>query len=803
MQNYEQLGLFYLGSRYDLQQKKRSDELVLYDSKDLLTHAVCVGMTGSGKTGLCIGLLEEAAIDGIPSIVIDPKGDLSNLLLTFPNLQSQDFEPWINPDDARQKGMSPQQFAAQQAEFWKNGLASWAEDGERIRRFRDSAEFRIYTPGGNAGIPVSILKSFAAPASAILDDPELLRERINTTVSSLLGLVGIQADPLQSREHILISTLLNTAWKQGRDLDLAAIIQQIQNPGVPRIGVMDIESFFPSKDRFALSMQLNNLLAAPGFEAWLEGDALDPGAFLNAPNGKPRVSIFSISHLNDSERMFFVSLLLTQILGWIRTQSGTTSLRAVLYMDEIFGYFPPVANPPSKAPLLTLLKQARAFGLGIVLATQNPVDLDYKGLSNAGTWFIGRLQTEQDKARVLDGLQSAVANPAMNRQQIENILGNLTSRVFLMNNAHEDEPVVFQTRWTLSYLRGPLTREQIRSLMNQSRPAQAEGQGSKGAGEQGSRGAEEQAGGGVGVQGSKTPPVVPPGIPQYFLVPQSSGPITYQPMLVGRGKIYYADAKIGVAAEQDIFALLPFTDSPSGMDWQNAKIVQMKDTDLEKFPHADASFADLPSIASKAKSYDVWTKSFSAWLTRTQTLQLFKSPSSGQVSKPGENERDFRLRLAQGGREQRDQSVERIRQKYASRITALQDRIARAQQSIQREQQQATAAKVQTGISVLTTIAGAFFGRKTFSASNLGHATTAARGVGRSMKESEDVSRVQDSVQSLQQQLADAQQQLQAEIDDVSARVDPTTEPLQTVEVTPKKGNITVPLMALVWTSAP
>src|SRR5512134_2712181 len=465
-EDFERLGVFYLGRPYDLSAKQPGPGWLLYDSKDLVTHAVCVGMTGSGKTGLCLALLEEAAIDNIPAIIIDPKGDLGNLMLTFPSLTGEAFQPWINEDEARKKGLSPGEYAIQQADLWKKGLASWQQDEARIQRLRDAADVAIYTPGSNAGLPVSILKSFAAPDADVREDAELLRERISTTVTSLLGLLGIEADPIQSREHILLSTILDRTWKNGEDLDLAALIHAIQSPPVSKIGVMDVDSFFPSKDRFALAMKLNNLLAAPGFQAWLEGEALDIRQLLYGPSGKPRLAIFSIAHLNDAERMFFVTLLLSQMVGWMRAQSGTTSLRALLYMDEIFGYFPPVANPPSKLPLLTLLKQARAFGLGVVLATQNPVDLDYKGLANTGTWFIGRLQTERDKARVLEGLEgaSATSGAHFDRARIDALLSGLPKRVFLMSNAHEDEPVLFQTRWALSYLAGPLTREQIRRL---------------------------------------------------------------------------------------------------------------------------------------------------------------------------------------------------------------------------------------------------------------------------------------------------------------------------------------------------
>jgi hypothetical protein len=474
-EQFEKLGAFYLGRPYDAVKKVAEPGLILYDSKDLVTHAVCVGMTGSGKTGLCIDLLEEAALDGVPAIAIDPKGDLTNLMLTFPDLRPEDFRPWINEDDARAKSLSPDEYAAQQAKLWRDGLAAWGEDGERIRRLKDAADFAIYTPGSSAGIPISIVTSFAAPAQAVRDDSELLRDRVTTTASSVLGLLGVAADPIQSREHILLANLFTHAWSAGADLTLKALIGQIQKPPMTQVGALDVDSFYPAKEREQLAVRMNNLLASPGFNAWLEGVPLDVGQLLRSESGKPRVAIVSIAHLSETERMFFVSLLLNQVLDWVRAQSGTTSLRAILYMDEIFGYFPPVAEPPSKRPLLTLLKQSRAFGLGIVLATQNPVDLDYKGLANAGTWFLGRLQTERDKARVLEGLESAsaAAHAELDTGDIDKLLSGLSQRIFLMHNVHEDAPVVFESRWAMSYLRGPLTRDQIKKLMDGRRPAAA------------------------------------------------------------------------------------------------------------------------------------------------------------------------------------------------------------------------------------------------------------------------------------------------------------------------------------------
>ena len=807
MEDFEKLGAFYLGRPYDLKNKRRRDGLVLYDSKDLVTHAVCVGMTGSGKTGLCIGLIEEAAIDGVPAIVIDPKGDLPNLLLTFPDLQASDFLPWINQEDAQKKNLSPEGYAAAQAETWKNGLADWGQDGARIKRLRETADFRIYTPGSNAGIQVSILKSFAAPPPALREDSELLAERVNTTVTSLLGLLGIEADPIKSREHILLSNILNGAWGAGKDLDIAALIQQIQSPPMTKIGVLDVESFFPSGDRFQLAMSLNNLLAAPGFSAWMEGEPLDIQNVLYTPQGKPRVAIFSIAHLSDAERMFFVSLLLNQVLGWMRTQSGTTSLRAILYMDEIFGYFPPVANPPSKLPLLTLLKQGRAFGLGVVLATQNPVDLDYKGLSNTGTWFIGRLQTERDKARVIEGLEGVAAGSGQkfDRQEMEQILAGLGNRIFLLNNVHEDAPEVFETRWAMSYLRGPLTRTQIKSLME---PIKAQANTTVPIATPAAQMAPAAPAGtpapavAPAASTATQRPVLPPEVAQYFIPARSEAPagatLTYHPMVLGAAEIHYSKAK-SVDLSQELTLLANINEGPIAIDWDQATAVDLPVQDLESAPVDAAGFSNLPAAAGKPKHYDSWRKDFAGWIYRNQKVELFESPSLDLISNPGESERDFRVRLQQLGREKRDESVEKLRQKYAPKITALEEKRRRAEQAVAREAEQAQGQKVQTAISFGATLLSSFFGRKKVSLSTLGRATSAARGVSKTMKESSDVERAQDTVEAVNQQLADLDAQLKTETDAIQQGGDPQTEELEQVNLKPTKANISVKLLSLVW----
>ncbi len=806
MQDFEKLGVLYLGRPYDFAGKKPKDGWLLYDSKDLVTHAVCVGMTGSGKTGLCLALLEEAAIDGIPAIIIDPKGDLGNLLLTFPALRGKDFAPWINEDEARKKGLSSDDYAAQQAEMWKKGLASWGQDGERIQRLKDAADFAIYTPGSNAGLPVSILKAFSAPPRDIIEDSELLHDQIHSTVSSLLGLIGIKADPLQSPPHILMSTILESVWTKGQDLDLGALIQQIQTPPFPRLGALDIESFYPSQQRFELAKRLNNLMAAPSFQTWMEGDHLDIDRILHTQQGKPRHAIFSVAHLDDPQRMFFVSLLLNHMVAWTRRQSGTTSLRAIVYMDEIFGYFPPIQNPPSKWPLLTLLKQARAFGVGVVLATQNPVDLDYKGLANAGTWFIGRLQTERDKARVLEGLEGASAGSGhpFDRHRMEQTLAGLGNRMFLMNNVHENEPVLFETRWCLSYLRGPLTRGQIKTLMAPRKDEKALGK-EQGAGRttpslnaasSSSPLASSLAPGGVR-------PVLPPDIRQYFIpvrsTPARNTRLIYQPMLLGAADIGFIDAKARIDVTHHSTWLIPMIDAPMPIDWDHAVQTDIPISELGESPESSAVFSALPSAAAKAKIYETAGKDFSNWLYRTQKLDMLKSPSLKQVSQPGEPERDFRVRLQQAGREQRDRETERLRKAYAPKIAALEERIRRAEQTREREAEQAKAAYVQTAISVGATLVGAFLGRKTVSATTIGRATTAARGVGRSIKEAQDAARAGDTIEALQTQLHDLEAQFKTEVDAVTAKMDPLAEIFETVSIKPNKSNISVKLVALAW----
>ncbi|MDI9645051.1 MAG: ATP-binding protein [Candidatus Verstraetearchaeota archaeon] len=791
MEDFEKLGFFYLGREYDIEARARSSGLVLYDSRDLTTHGVCVGMTGSGKTGLCICLLEEAAMDGVPSIVIDPKGDITNLLLTFPDLKKEDFLPWVNAEDAARKGLSVEEYAVRQAEQWRKGLLEWGQDGGRIRRLRESCTFAVFTPGSAAGIPVSILKSFELPPRQILEDEELLNERVSSTVTSLLGLIGVEGDPLRSREHILLSTIISDSWRKGSSLDLAALISQVQSPKVRRVGVMELETFFPSKDRFSLAMKLNSLLASPGLRLWFEGVPMDIGSFLYDPGGKPRVSIFYIAHLGDAERMLFVSLLLNSLVGWMRTQSGTTSLRALLYIDEVFGYLPPVANPPSKAPLMTLLKQARAFGLGVLLATQNPMDLDYKALSNAGTWFIGRLQTERDKLRILEALEtvSGASGAQIPRGDYDRMITGLEKRVFLMHNVHDRGPVVFETRWAMSYLRGPLTREQIKLLMDPIKAFESAARESApvaGAGEKATARVSAVAEGA---------PALPPEIPQFFVTkvaPGEMGQAVYVPSLLGIAQVRYSDAKSGVSWTREVCVEVPITDDPIPVDWGKARELPCP-PDLERSPPSNSMFAELPKAASNPKNYAAWEKGFAAWLQETRKLELFVSPSLGETSKLGESESDFRIRMQLLAREVRDREVDKIRKKYAPKLARLEERIRKAKAALEREELQAKEQKYQAAISAGSALLGALLGRKAVSG-----VKTTARDLGRTAKQEEDVKGSRENLESLQRERAALERELESEINALE-KFDPLTERLYRVAVTPKKGEITVRLVALVW----
>ena len=792
----EPLGVFYLGKRHDLAAGKVSDDAILYDARDLTTHGVCVGMTGSGKTGLCLALLEEALLDGVPVIAIDPKGDLGNLALTFPNLAPTDFAPWVDPAQAQREGITVDELAARTATRWRDGLAGWQQGPDRIARLRAAGEVVIYTPGSTAGRPLSVLRSFAAPAAELAGDAEAWRGAIEAAVSGLLALIGVDADPMRSREHVLLSTILDHSWRAGRDLDLAGLIQQTMKPGFTQVGAFDLDTFFPAKERSELALALNTLLASPSFAAWAEGEPLDVARLLYGEDGRPRIAVLSIAHLSDAERMFFVTLLLQQVVAWMRTQAGTSSLRALLFMDEVFGFLPPTAAPPSKKPMLTLLKQARAFGLGVVLATQNPVDLDYKALSNAGTWWLGRLQTERDKAWVLDGLEgaTAAAGRAFDRAAMEQTLSALTSRVFVMNNVHDDAPVVMQTRWVMSYLAGPMTRAQLQRLAGKAPSAAA-----------GSPAASAEAPSRLAPSAPPpTPsapataavkPMAPGGLHELFTPPPTGVDGALRPTLLGTARIHFVAAKQDVDTWRDVTVAAPIDASSAGDFWERGVAVSRASLGVTDAAPGAARYQPLPRTLD-GKAAGKLEASLAAWAYRTQTLTLWTAPSLKLTSRAGEAEADFRARCALAQRERRDAALDKLETRYQPKIDRLQARQRAAEDRLGREQAEASATSTQSAISVGASVLGALFGRRVASRGNVTRAASAARSVSRASRQRADVARAGDTVEAVKAEIAALQDEIRGEV----AAVDTVAEVVITpVELKPRKADTAVTQVALWW----
>ncbi|MBY0357226.1 MAG: DUF87 domain-containing protein [Candidatus Obscuribacterales bacterium] len=782
MQDYEQLGFFYLGKKFDQENKRRTDEPLLYDSADLVTHAVCLGMTGSGKTGLAIDLLEEAAIDNIPVIAIDPKGDLANLLLTFPDLSPQSFQPWIDPALCARNKISLAEQATKEAATWEAGLKEWGQSAERIKLYQSAAEKSLYTPGSSAGISLSILQSLACPDKEILQDPDLLREQILGTVTGLLTLLGIEADPLKSKEHIFLASLINKEWQQEKDLTFNTLIEKIQNPSESMIGALPLETFFPEKERFELVIAINNLLSSPGFSAWLSGVELDIDKLFHNQEGKPKLSIISIAHLSDQERMFFVTIFLTRLLGWMRKQSGTGSLRAIFYMDEIFGYFPPVANPPSKGPLLTLLKQARAFGLGIVLASQNPMDLDYKALGNTGTWFIGKLQTERDMERVLDGLAGASQDKAFSRSYYEKAISGLQKRMFLMRNIHENEAVIFETRWALSYLAGPLSRQQIKLLAKEeAMPAPK---------------AEVQMN---DVETTQKRPLLPPDIPQKFLKANEQKRFVYLPTVAATAKIHFSNSKANIDCQNTYSFIVPILDNQSSPNWDEACPAKFNSDSLSNSPEPEGDFANSSALPSDYRKFQTWSKSFVTWLYNKQSLTLFRCPLSGRYSQAGESEINFRVRLAHESREERQRILEELRDKYALKVATLEERLRKATQNLELATSQARDLELKSALDIGSSLLGAFVSRRLASRANINKAGSAARSIGMVQKQKQKIDHAQEDVSALQEKIIQLNSELESELLSLKTSLNPANQTLESLIIKAKKTNIVLQDFVLCW----
>jgi len=807
-------GQFFLGKVFDMQAGKLTDELLQYDPADLTTHAVVTGMTGSGKTGMCVGLLEEAAIEGIPAIIIDPKGDLTNLLLHFPNLLPSDFEPWIDPEVARREGKSAAQAAQDTAENWKKGLAGWGLGPDELSLLNQSVDFAVYTPGSSAGVPVNILSSFAAPGLPWDENREILREKISTIVTALLGLIGLtEIDPLKSREHILLSNILENAWSKGTSLDLTELILQTQNPPFERLGAFPVNNFFPAKERSELAMLLNNFLASPSFEIWRDGVPLEIGSMLYSANGKPRHSIFYLSHLSENERMFFVTLLFASIESWMRTQRGTGALRALVYFDEILGYLPPVANPPSRPIMLRMLKQARAFGVGLLLATQNPVDVDYKGLSNAGTWFVGRLQTDQDKQRLLDGLDSA--GGGLDRSSTDKLISNLGKRTFLLHNVHAKGPKIFQTRWALNFLAGPLTRSQIPELMKlipagtqtaAGVPSMPVGAASVVAPAQAAKVSQTMP---APESGSTTRPVVPAGVNEFFIpndlafaaaltnskIPAAAqvkqGGFVYRPALFAQAEVVYLARKYNLEMTRQVSAL-PTETRGRLVSWEDFAWKPYTREDLTNPPLPGARYVALPAWLSEPKLINELQSDFVDWVYRSGTIRVRANEALKVYAGPEVSTAEFREMCSKAARDGLQAELDKVETTFKKKLDTLEAKVKRQTMEVDSQEDQLGQRRMEELGKGAELLLGMLGGRKRSISSNLSKRRMTSQAKANLKEE-------QAELELLEKQLKDLETEQEAAMTEVKDRWAKLVDNEIEVPVTPYKKDIYLDFYGLAW----
>ena len=779
--DYEKLKLFYIG-------KEKIDGQItplVYQNKDLLTHAAIIGMTGSGKTGLGVTLLEEAAIDAIPSIIIDPKGDMTNLLLNFPELNPSDFEPWLDDSEVSNSGGTKEELAIKVSNSYKEGIQRDFQDLSRVKKLKDSADFTIYTPGSSAGIQVSILSSFKAPTIEILEDMELFSNIINSTVHSILSLIDNKSDET-SKESILLASIFTSYFKEQRDLTLEELITLIVTPPFSKIGVFDLETFFPQSDRLKFALKINTIIASPSFSTWLEGESLDISKMLYSQSGKAKVNIFSIAHLNDSQRMFFVTILLNQILAWMRRQEGTTSLKALLYMDEIFGYFPPQANPPSKQPMLTLLKQARSFGIGVILSTQNPVDIDYKGLSNIGTWFIGRLQTKQDIEKVIDGLSSA-SEKGLNKQELSLALGTLAKRNFIMKNINEEHIKTFETRWALSYLKGPLSKDAIKKLMENKKnnsPKNLEEKKSE---------VNEPF---IDVSKGKSKPVIVSSIKEKYSYSSQNNAYYMQGYLLFSCSVHYLYTLKNVDLKENINFKIYLDEKATEINFDEKEDVLIYSFDEKE--KTNSFYYELPSFIQNEKELKLLERDFADYVYRNFKLTLYKNDTLKISSKQYESLDDFKIRIQDRLNEQIDEKIENLKQKFEKENTLLEQKISKLFEKLEKEEQDAASATTNSIISIGTSILGAFFGKSSKTAI-VSKVATSSRGVSKALKERGDIKTVQGEIDALQSLQDGLEEKLKIEIEKINDEFNISKYTIEEFFIKPKRTDIYDIKIELLW----
>ena len=804
-----------IGALIDPATHQRTADEVKIATADFTTHGVIVGMTGSGKTGLGVVLLEEALNADIPAIIIDPKGDLTNLLLTFPDFSATDFRPWVNESDAQKAGVSVDDFAAQQAKTWQDGLASWNIDSPAVASYKNGRAFTIYTPGSTSGVPINIVGSLNAPVGA---DNETINDEIEGYVTGLLSLVGIDSDPLSSREHILLSNLINASWTQGRNLDLPTLVGQVATPPIRKLGVFELDQFFPPDDRMKLAMKLNGLLASASFAAWAEGQPIDVEALLHTPEGKPRAAVISIAHLSDQERQFVVSIVLSKIVTWMRKQSGTTDLRAIVYMDEVAGYVPPTAMPPSKKPIMLLMKQARAFGVGVILATQNPVDLDYKAISNAGTWMIGRLQTAQDKSRLIEGLSAA--DGGVDVSAIDATISALGKREFVLRKVGSTKPAVFSSRWAMSYLRGPLTKDQVSQLMAGERAAAQSGPASDGAisapaSAQPSQSsaaplpsaAPSPAQSAVPMGDGESPimPQVAAGVRVVFLDPAApwgsqvgATPGTrFEAAAVARLQLLFDDEKSGLREQEEWEAVIfPLHESVGGSD---AVHVDFDDRDLRSEVPTGASYTMSAAKISDKKFWADLNRDLIDNVFRNRTVEVFRNKDLKLMSRPGESSDDFKARCHAAADAESDKEAAGLKSKYDKKVSLIQTQVQVASDKVNLLHDQQRSSRGTEILSVAGSILGSLLGGRSNAGSLVRGLGGAASRRGRTAAAGDRVDSAENVLAAKQQTLTDVEAELENELVAIVDAWSTKAENIDSVQVALEKTDIKVDDLVLCW----
>jgi len=773
LRDYESLDLFYLGT----QKEGDGETPLLYKNARFTTHAAILGMTGSGKTGLGIGILEEAVLDDIPLLVIDPKGDMGNLALAFKGLDPEAMEPWMDAGEAESRGISTLELAREKAALWKNGLERSGQGLDRLARFADKAEITIYTPGSSAGVGVNVLGSFAAPPPEILDDADTFAALLHASVTGLLSLIGEDdADDGTDPAYLLLANLLRHAWLQGNDLDMAGLIGAIVQPPFSRLGLLDLETIYPQKERLKLAMKLNGIVASPTFAAWTRGEPLDVGRMLYTPEGKARTAIFYLAHLNDEQRMFFVTMLLGRLVEWMRTQSGSSRLRALLYMDEVFGYFPPSKNTPAKASMMLLLKQARAFGVGVVLSTQNPADLDYRALSNIGTWFIGRLQTERDRDKVLQG----IGGDAAQKKELDEMIANLPGRTFVLRSAKEDRPVLFSTRWVLSYLKGPLSKEDIRRLKKAEPPTEMPAQPVK------ARRKPE-------AQTAVKPPLAL-GIEEAFLdTSPPSRPAHFSPALLAEVSYRFFNAARGIDLPQTLTLFLDI-DGSEALEWEAAETLDAVPP-LQKSAKEAGGFSPLPGWLTKLRTPSALEKALKNHIYAVKTLELLRCPSLGLDAAAAQTREAFGARIRAELDRRFDEKAAQLEERYAKKERTLRDRYRRLEAKLEKEKADVSDAATDSLLGFGMALFDLFSGSSRVRTS----ASRTLRKGKRAFDERADVAAVEAQMEALEKRMVLLEEEYAQKREALREKYSPANHPVQTRLLKPRKSDISVDRLLLLW----